>query len=121
MVVILGLTHLPNSRDSIGLVVWSKLMNPVANFIIAAIVMAVAYYFLVYRKTLEAKRKVEADIEAVGAGDRILTKGGLLGDVRRVEEGFLLVEVGEGVMVRVVRTYIASVVAKAEARAALAA
>ncbi len=95
-------------------------MNALPGLIIIVAIMAVAYYFLFSRKKLVAEQKASDDISNVGAGDRVLTKGGLLGDVKHVEDDVLLVEVGQGVVVRVLRSYVDSVVSKATDLAAAA-
>lgn len=53
-------------------------------------------------------------IEAVKKGDTIVTSGGLIGKVLKVDEAEIQVELGEGVKVRVVRSTIAEVRAKGE-------
>lgn len=99
----------------------SKNMNSLPGLIIIVAVMAVAYYFLFSRKKLVADQKASDSLANIGAGDRVITKGGLLGDVQLVEDDVVLIEVGQGVSVRVVRSYIDSVVSKADADLAAAA
>lgn len=96
-------------------------MNSLPGLIIIVAVMAVAYYFLFSRKKLVADQKASDSLANIGAGDRVITKGGLLGDVQLVEDDVVLIEVGQGVSVRVVRSYIDSVVSKADADLAAAA
>ena len=54
-------------------------------------------------------------VEALRRGDQVLTQGGILGKVSKVnDDGVLEVEIAEGVKVRVMRSSIAQVMSKTE-------
>jgi preprotein translocase subunit YajC len=72
------------------------------------------FYFLVIgpqRKKLKEQQEI---IGKVTRGDTVVTTGGLIGRVVKVDEGELLVEVGENVKVRVLRQAVTDVRAKGE-------
>jgi preprotein translocase subunit YajC len=57
-------------------------------------------------------------LEAVRRGDRVVTNGGILGLVTKVDDRELTVEIADNVRVKVMRDMIASVVSKTEPVAA---
>lgn len=79
----------------------------------------VIIYFLILRpqqKRVKAHREMVA---AIRRGDTVVTSGGLIGKVSKVvDESEVVVELAEGVRVRVVRPTISEVRAKGEPAAA---
>ena len=79
-----------------------------------AAIMAV-FYFLLIRPQQKRQKEHQELISKVNRGDTVITSGGLIGRVSKVvDERELLVEVGENVKVRVVRSAIAEMRAKGE-------
>jgi preprotein translocase subunit YajC len=60
----------------------------------------------------------QAMIAAIRRGDTVVTSGGILGKVTKVDENELQVEIAEGVRIKVVRGTISEVRTKGEAQAA---
>jgi preprotein translocase subunit YajC len=74
----------------------------------------VIMYFLILRPN-QQKAKVHREMVAnLRRGDTVVTSGGLIGKVAKVDEGEIQVELAEGVRVRVVRGSISEVRAKGE-------
>jgi preprotein translocase subunit YajC len=86
------------------------------------ILIFVIFYFLLIRPQQKKMKEHKSMLEAVRRGDRVVTSGGIVGSVKKVltEERELLIEIADGVEVRVVRDMIASVVSKTEPVAAKA-
>ena len=79
----------------------------------------VVFYFLLIRPQQQKQKDHRVMIEALRRGDKIVTGGGLLGTVSKVvgpEE--IEVDIASGVRVRVLRSTIASVLAKPDPTAA---
>lgn len=85
-------------------------LGPLVPFVLIAVV----FYFLLIRPQQKRLKEHRTMIEAVKKGDMIVTSGGLIGKVLKVEEAEVQVELGEGVKVRVVRATIAEVRSKGE-------
>jgi len=66
-------------------------------------------YFTMIRPQQKRQKEHQAMIEAVKKGDTIVTTGGLIGKITKVEEGEISLDVGEGVKVRVVKSMIVDV------------
>ena len=80
-----------------------------------ALIFVVFYFFLIRPQQQKAKEQ-KAMLAAIRRGDRVVTGGGLIGTVSKVsgDGNEVLVDLAEGVRVRVVRATIASVMARGE-------
>ena len=78
------------------------------------ILIFVIMYFLILRPQQNRQRQHKELVANLRRGDTIVTSGGLIGKVAKVDENELQVELAEGVRVRVVRGMVAEVRAKGE-------
>lgn len=69
----------------------------------------VAFWFLLIRPQQKRMKALQNSIQAVKKGDQVVTAGGLIGKVTKVEDKFLELELGQGVKVRAVKATIAEV------------
>ena len=69
----------------------------------------VVFYFLMIRPQQRRMKEHRAMIDAVKKGDSVVTSGGLIGKVTRVQEGEIEVEIAPNVKVRVVKGTLSSV------------
>lgn len=69
----------------------------------------VAFYFLLIRPQQRRAKQHAATIEAVKKGDSVVTAGGLVGKVVKVEERFVELEIAQGVKVKAVKSTLAEV------------
>lgn len=83
------------------------------------VLIFVVFYFLMIRPQ---QKKAKAHRELLGQlrrGDRVVTSGGILGTVNKVvDEKEVVVEIAEGVRVRVLRSTILDIISKTEPVAA---
>jgi len=82
---------------------------------VASLILIVALFALLWLLLIRPQRQKQAQqqrlIEGVEPGDEILTVGGLYGIVEEIdEEGDLVVEIAEGIQVRIARRAVATVV-----------
>lgn len=78
------------------------------------ILIFVIMYFLILRPQQQRQRQHREMIANVRRGDTIVTSGGLIGKVAKVDEHEIQVEIAEDTKVRLVRGMIAEVRAKGE-------
>ncbi|KQM76758.1 preprotein translocase subunit YajC [Sphingomonas sp. Leaf22] len=78
----------------------------------------VAFYFLLIRPQSKRMKTLQATIAAVKRGDSIVTAGGIIGKVTKVEDTFVEVEIASNTRVRVVKATIAEVTPPAGAKPA---
>ena len=85
------------------------------------ILIFVVFYFLLIRPQQRKAKDQKAMLGALRRGDRVVTGGGIIGTVARVdnpEAEEVVVDIAENVRVRVVRSTITSVLAKPDPAAA---
>lgn len=72
-------------------------------------------YFLLIRPQQKKVKDHKAMVEALRRGDQVLTQGGIIGKVTKVQEdGVVEVEIAEGIKVKVARHTITQVMNKTE-------
>ena len=83
--------------------------------LIPLVLIFVVFYFLLIRPQQKKAKAHREMISGLRRGDRVVTSGGIVGQVQRViGDSELSVEIAEGVRVRVMRAMIAELVAKPE-------
>ena len=73
------------------------------------ILIFIVFYFLMIRPQQKRMKALQTSIQAVKKGDSVITAGGLVGKVTRVEDAFVEVEIAANVRVKVVKATIAEV------------
>lgn len=74
--------------------------------------MFLLFWLLILRPQSKRAKEHKELITSIGKGDEVLTSGGMLGKVLRVDEDYLALEVGVGAEVKVQKAAIASVLPK---------
>jgi len=81
------------------------------------ILIFVVFYFLLIRPQQKKQKQHRELLAALHRGDRVVTAGGVIGTITRVNSDTeITVEIADGVRVRVVRAMVSDVIAKTEAR-----
>jgi preprotein translocase subunit YajC len=87
----------------------------IIGFMLPMVAIMGVFYFFMIRPQQQKLKEQQNMLSQVTRGDTIVTHGGLIGKVVRVvDDKELLVEIGEGVKVRVLRQGIADVPARGE-------
>ena len=73
------------------------------------ILIFVVFYFLMIRPQQKRMKALQAAVMAVKKGDSVITAGGLVGKVTKVEDTVVEVEIAANVRVKVVKATIAEV------------
>ncbi len=85
------------------------------GFIFVMIAMFAIFYFLLIRPQQKKMKQHKAMLASVRRGDKIVTGGGIIGTVTKViDDNEVVVEISEGVKVRVQRGLISMVLTKTE-------
>ncbi|MBN9496990.1 MAG: preprotein translocase subunit YajC [Alphaproteobacteria bacterium] len=83
------------------------------------VLIFVVFYFLIIRPQQKKVKDHKAMVEALKRGDRVVTTGGLIGTIQRVvSDREAVLEIADGVRVRIIRSMIAEITAKTEPVAA---
>lgn len=64
------------------------------------------FYFILIRPQAKRQKEHQAMLAALGKGEMVVTRGGLIGKISGVKDNELVIELQEKVRVRVLRTHI---------------
>jgi preprotein translocase subunit YajC len=101
-----GFVHAQAAQDTWGML--NSLLIP--TMLIIGIM-----YFLMIRPQQKRLKDHQAMVAGVRRGDTVVTSGGIIGKVAKVDEQELQVEIAEGVKIKVLRSTISEVRGKGEA------
>jgi len=76
------------------------------------LLMFVVLYFVMIRPQMKKQKEHRAMIDALAKGDEVVTAGGLLGRVSKIGEGFIGIELAQGVEVQMQRSSVVQVMPK---------
>ena len=82
-----------------------------ASFI-PLILIFLIFYFLLIRPQQKKQKEHKVLLDSIQRGDEILSSGGILGKVIRVDNDKLTVEISKGVNVIIIRSTVADVIKK---------
>jgi len=72
------------------------------------IVLFAIFYFLIIRPQQKQQKDHKAMLEALVKGDKIVTNGGIILEITKVEETFLTTKSTDDSVLRVARNYVSS-------------
>jgi preprotein translocase subunit YajC len=75
--------------------------------------MIAIFWFLIIRPQMRQQKAHQAKVAGLKRGDEVLTAGGVVGKVTKVEDVYAELEIAKGVRVRVLKTTIGDVIAPA--------
>ncbi|WP_126172308.1 preprotein translocase subunit YajC [Altericroceibacterium xinjiangense] len=73
--------------------------------------MIAIFWFLIIRPQMRQQKAHRAKIAAIKRGDQVVTAGGLIGKVVRVDDDYADIEIAQGVRVKAVKSTIGDIVA----------
>lgn len=76
------------------------------------VLMFVVLYFVMIRPQMRKQKEHRAMIDALAKGDEVATAGGLIGKVTKMGDGYLGVEISNGVEVQLQRSAVVQVLPK---------
>ncbi|MEQ6342720.1 MAG: preprotein translocase subunit YajC [Gammaproteobacteria bacterium] len=72
----------------------------------------VVFYFLLIRPQMKRAKEHKKMTEALAKNDEVVTTGGLLGKIARIDESFVTLEIADGVEIKVQRSAITALMPK---------
>jgi preprotein translocase subunit YajC len=73
------------------------------------VLVFIAFYFLMIRPQQRRVKALQAAVAAVRKGDQVVTAGGVVGRVSKVDDQFVEVEIAPNTRIRVVKATLAEV------------
>jgi preprotein translocase subunit YajC len=77
--------------------------------IIPLVLMFAIFYFLLIRPQQKKAKEHKLLLESIKKGDSIITAGGMHGKVSSVEDGIVGLEIATGVVIKISKSYIATI------------
>lgn len=77
-----------------------------ASSLLMMVLMFGVFYFILIRPQAKRQKEHQAVLAAIGKGDIVITRGGIIGKVSGVKDNELIIEVQEKVRIRVLRSHI---------------
>ncbi len=65
--------------------------------IVMMVLFAVVFYFLLIRPQSKRAKEHKSMIESIQKGDEVVTNGGIIGKVSKITDGFMILNVAQGV------------------------
>ena len=84
---------------------------PGCTSILPIIGMVAIFWFLIIRPQMRQQKAHRDKVAAVKKGDQVITAGGLLGKVVKVDDQYAEIEIAQGVRVKAVKATIGDIVA----------
>jgi preprotein translocase subunit YajC len=85
--------------------------DPITSFLFLGGLFLIMY-LLIIRPQSKRMKEHKSMVSALAKGDEIVTNGGILGKITAVGEGFLTVEVADGVSLKIQKDMVASLMPK---------
>lgn len=67
------------------------------------------FYFFIIRPQSKRQKEIQQKVEAMKKGDKVVTSGGIIGQLNSIEDDSVLVEVDSNVKIRVLKSAITDV------------
>lgn len=81
------------------------------------LIMIPLFYFLLIRPQMKRSKEIKEMLGKLAKGDEVITGSGIAGVVRELGENFITVEIADGVMVKMQKSAIVSVLPKGSLKA----
>lgn len=72
--------------------------------------MVLIFWFLIIRPQMKRQKEHQAKVAGLKKGDQVVTQGGLVGKVMKVDDTYAEIELAQGVRVKAVKQTIADLV-----------
>ncbi len=80
------------------------------------VLIALIFYVLLIRPAQQRRKDLERQVDALKKGDKVVTKGGLYGEVVKAEERTVILKLGDNVKVKIAKWGIAGLEGSEEER-----
>lgn len=84
--------------------------------ILPFVLIIVVFYFFMIRPQMKRQKELKKYREELKKGDKVITTGGIYGKVSEIKEGYVNVEIANGVAVRIDKSAIIMDMSDAQAK-----
>ena len=68
--------------------------------ILMMVVIVAIFYFFMIRPQQKKQKEIQKAREALKAGDKVITAGGIYGKIKEIGDTYMLIEISDGVRIR---------------------
>ena len=79
--------------------------NQWSGILMMVVIVAIFYFFMI-RPQQKKQKEIQKAREALKTGDKVITAGGIYGKIKEIGDTYMLIEVADGVRIRVDKTSI---------------
>lgn len=101
---------------------WAQGAAPTATsqipFILLMVGIFAMFYFVLFRPQQKKQKEHQTLISKLAAGDEVVTTGGVLGKITEVGDGFVTLEVADGVRIKVQKFQVSALMPKGTLKSA---
>ncbi|MDD4514311.1 preprotein translocase subunit YajC [Massilibacteroides sp.] len=72
--------------------------------IIMIVAMVAIFYFFMIRPQQKKQKEIQKAREALQTGDRVITSGGIYGKIKEIGDVYMIIEIADGVKIKVDKT-----------------
>ncbi|WP_106828626.1 preprotein translocase subunit YajC [Parabacteroides pacaensis] len=72
--------------------------------ILMMVIIVAIFYFLMIRPQQKRQKAIQKAREAMQVGDKVVTAGGIYGKIKEISDTYMLIEIADGVRIRVDKT-----------------
>lgn len=72
--------------------------------ILMIVAMVVIFYFFMIRPQSKKQKQIRQAREAMAVGDKVVTAGGIYGKIREISETTFMIEIAQGVVIKIEKT-----------------
>ncbi|HIE59096.1 MAG TPA: preprotein translocase subunit YajC [Persephonella sp.] len=76
--------------------------------IIWMVLLIAIFYFLLYRPQQQQRKKHQEFLNSLKKGDKVITSGGIIGEIKSIEDNVVSLKVSEGTIIKVLKQSISS-------------
>lgn len=76
-----------------------------SGILMMVIIVAIFYFFMI-RPQQKKQKEIQKSRDALKTGDKVITAGGIYGKIRDIGDTYMLIEIADGVRIRVDKTSI---------------
>lgn len=81
--------------------------SPMWSFVAPMVLMVVIFYFLLIRPQQKKAKELRLFLDNLKRGDRVITTGGIVGEIASINDQTVILEVADKVRLEVGRPYVA--------------
>lgn len=85
--------------------------------LIMLVIFGLIFYFLIWRPQSKRAKEHKNLLAELAKGDEVISSGGLAGKISKVTDNFIVLEVAEGIEVKIQKAAVASVLPKGTLKA----